>query len=279
VEGRRIGLIDNVLEGCSWVTVALLQQSTGTGRTILREFGKKNLREYYPETFFAVNGINIEISADVTGRIILTSIVPLKSWQQLHYERTEQQLRDLAKEKHPEVVRAFAVFHRYWEQQGKPPARILEGNFDAYKRWCNEVMSILNCVGYTRILENLPDIQTEENSAEELHLNMINSLYDHWGLDVQWTADDLTIELLAEGKLRKQGNNVYTGPAVNDKILSTMPEEIIKKAIDGSLSPDSVGRVALSKIVRRKVANSTVFLDHKRRKYFFRKIEIQTTLK
>ena len=259
-DGVQYAMIDNVVEGKSWVTPALLSLSTGDGCVSGRVFGAKTIAEHPPSTFFAFNGINIEMRADVTGRVIVTSIVPDQSWQSLKYSMSETALINLATKKHPEVVRSFAIFYRWWKQNGNEKPNDIEGNFDAHQKWCDVIMAVLNSVGYENIMANLKSLQIDDNDAEHEHAEMLKAISNKFDVGVTFPPGALALYLMEQGQDRKDN------PGKGGNGLMAFPEKIISCAMNSTLTPTQIG-IALSKIKDRIVPGVDYHLVKKNRDY------------
>lgn len=215
---ERFGLIDNVTPGGEWVTPTLLTATGGNGVVSYRKFHTQETVTRTAETFFAINGKNIEISADVCGRVFVTKIMSQKNWQAERWERTDTELLELAAMKHAEAVRSFVVLRRFWEQRGRPAPLPCTGNISQYADWYFEICGMLCAAGFCRVLSNLGEVQTSENSEDEEGAAFVNALYAEFK-DREFSAAEFASVVNEEGYARRhqQGGAEVFLRFLNDK--------------------------------------------------------------
>lgn len=252
-EDRVYGMIDNIERGTNWTPEILLSATSGTGMTATRDMGTYQLITRTSRTFFVVNGINIDIRADVAGRVFTTRLVAPKSWQNLTWTRTKTELETLAETMHPEVIWAFAVFARHWADCGKPAPAPVAGNISEYAEWHRVVCGQLYAAGYTQVLTNLHDVQTAENDAETEGRDLLARIY-LWKKTTPFTSGELAAKLLAEGRSRKEGCS-----SLDTDILSSAPDSLINSAIGGRLTPRAVS-AWLREYQDRKISGAPAYL-------------------
>lgn len=230
--GVPFAIIDNVLPGANWVTPNLLTQSTGTGRVAFRILGATEEAVCNPDTFFAVNGVNLDVMADVCGRVIPTKLETDIRWQDMKCKRSETELKHLAEEMHPKIIWHVALLRRYWEQKGKPAPHACKGNISAYTDWYYEIVGMLEAAGYTHILDNLRTAQTCDNDKDMQTADFLNALWR------RKKHDHFTASEVAEMLIDDAGRLII---AEDMQIRPYVPAYIAEKAKTGQIAPETVG--------------------------------------
>ena len=182
-----------------------------------------------------------------------SDLIAPKSWQDLRWSRTKAELETFAEQTHPEIIWAFAVFARHWNDLGQPAPAAVQGNIAEYAEWYRIVCGQLFAAGYTRMLTDIHDVQTTENDAETEGCDLLDRLY-FWKKDTPFTTGELTAKLLTEGRNRKDGCS-----SLDTEILSSVPESLITSAVSGKLNPRMVSSW-LRMYLERKFSGSSVYL-------------------
>ncbi|ABN06482.1 hypothetical protein Mlab_0306 [Methanocorpusculum labreanum Z] len=251
-ESPLYAVIDNVPPGADFVSEFLLSATSGNGRASFRDFGTLNQVERAVTTQFCVNGNHLKISADVCGRVIATNIMAQKPWQDLRFSRKKDELIAYAQEMHPKIVRAFAVFLKNWIAKGRPAPPPCPGNLAEYPQWYSVIAGSLYAAGFSRVLSNLDEIQTEENEAETEGCELLSRLFAAFGSEV-FTAAGLKTAMIREGEQRKEHQ------VSAQTILDYAPDRLVNAAVAGTLTDVMAGRW-ISQIADQKFAGYDRFL-------------------
>ncbi|MCQ2356125.1 MAG: hypothetical protein MJ014_03780 [Methanocorpusculum sp.] len=276
-EDRVYGMIDNVEAGTNWTPEVLLSATTGTGMTATRDMGTYAFLARTSRTFFVVNGINIDVRADVAGRVFVTRLVAPKAWQLLSWSRTKRELEELVLRLHPEIVRAVAVLLRFWRDSGKPAPPRVSGNISEYAEWFRVVGGMLAAAGYTRVLANLVEIQTVGNDAEFEGAEVLDRLYA-WHELRPFTAGELAARLVAEGVRWRAGE-----VSMDQDLLGTVPDAVLSAAVSGRLNARMTAEW-LKQLLDRRFSGASVRLSKSAGRtkrgwmYLLEPVEVQDTI-
>ncbi len=269
-----IAIIDNIQSGMDWTPAALLSATSGTGEVVSRNMGTFDSFTAEANTLYIVNGVNIEIRADVTRRMFRIRLVTQKAGQE-GYSRTKTELLTEAVRRQPKIIRAFAVLYQNWKNAGYPAPPKCRGNLSEYPDWDHLVRGLLSHAGYTRMLENLDELQTSDNDENIEGAAFITILKKKFP-DGEFTPGRVKNLLEKEAELRKGGC-----PS-QDELLDLAPEEIVRLSLQSALTTTKVG-YWLRKYVDAKYAGCDLFLKRDERtpegrKYRLVLIESQMTL-
>ena len=261
LQGVKCHIIDNVFPGYNWYD-PLLSYLSGSGKFPVRIFHTQNQRMCDRNTVFMANGKSLRLDADVTGRVIVSRIIPKKSWQEIAstFTRSEDKLREIAKAKHPEFLRWLVILHKYWVQKGRPAATGIEGNFSAYPTLLREVVPMFQAAGFTQVLQNLKDIQTEENEADAEIIAVIEAIRKE-GVDgkeitvgafdnpktTKFTAKELVTKLIDQAYAER----THPDNCEDRLLLDAMSEETLEKLKLGKLRSSNFGQTVLNPIAQR----------------------------
>lgn len=275
-EQQLYGMIDNIEAGTNWTPEILLSATSGSGATATRNMGTYDIISRKSETFFVVNGINIDIRADVTGRVFVTRLIPQKAWQDLHWSRTKAQIEALALELHPAVVWSAAIIRQYWTNLGEPAPPACPGNISEYADWYRFICGQLYAAGFQNVLKNQDEIQTAENETENEGIALLTCLELKFD-NMPFTPGELTTILMDEARARKNGGGTETD------VLNHAPDEIVSRAVRGELTPVNTG-LWLRSMVGKKFRGCEYYLQKGTRtrtgswKYSLVPVESQKTL-
>ncbi len=232
-EGSRYVIFDNVVAGADWTPEVLLSATSGSGRVLSRNMGTFTSFSGRTPAFFVVNGVHLDIRADVTGRMFLVRLAAPKAWQEITFRRTKTELLELAAAMHPQAVWGVAVLLRSWRDAGEPAFQLASGNLSEYPEWLRIVGGALAHAGYSEVLANQGEMQTEENAADADGADLLAALYAVFG-EERFSAKALLKVLLEEGAARKRGEGY-------DGLLNYADEGMIRSAVTGTLSSVKVG--------------------------------------
>ncbi len=232
-EGLRFVVLDNVAPGTDWTPEVLLSATSGSGRVVSRNMGTYASFVSRVPAFFVVNGVHLDIRADVTGRMFLVRLSAPKAWQEMRFRRTKTELLDLAVAMHPQAVWGAAVLLRFWQDAGEPVFRLSSGNLSEFPEWLRVTGGVLAHAGWTQVLANQGEVQTEENAADAEGAELVAALHAVFG-EERFSAKMLLKVLLAEGERRRRGEGV-------DGLLNYADEGMIRSAVAGTLSSVKVG--------------------------------------
>ncbi|MDO5845214.1 MAG: hypothetical protein Q4Q53_08750 [Methanocorpusculum sp.] len=233
--GEPLVIIDNVTKGTNWTPENLLSATSGTGEVVSRNMGTMDVFTTKVKAMFAVNGVNLDIRADVCGRVYKTRLVTKKQWQDSSFKRSKQELFDLAVSSNSDIVWATAVFQNNWAMLGKPKMRC-DGNLSEYPEWFSECASMVYYAGYSSVLSNQKELQTSDNDAETFGAEFVNCLYDKFKLG-EFTPLAVMKAISVEAENRKVSNSF----SAND-LLNYAPENVMKAAVSSTLTPEKIGR-------------------------------------
>jgi len=138
-EQGRFVLLDNVAPGADWTPEVLLSATSGSGRVLSRNMGTFSSFASKSPAFFVVNGVHLDIRADVTGRMFLVRLSAPKARQEMQFRRTKTELLELATAMHPQAVWGAAVLLRFWHDAGEPAFRLASGNLSEFPEWVRVV--------------------------------------------------------------------------------------------------------------------------------------------
>ena len=232
-ENLRFVVLDNVAPGTDWTPEVLLSATSGSGRVLSRNMGTFSSFASKTPAFFVVNGVHLEIRADVTGRMFLVRLSAPKAWQEMLFRRSKTELLELAAAMHPQAVWGAAVLLRFWQQAGEPAFRLSSGNLSEFPEWLRVVGGVLAHAGWTEVLANQGAMQAEENAADTEGAELVTALYAVFGTE-RFSAKALLKVLVAEGAARKGGEGF-------DGLLNYADEGMIRAAVAGTLSSVKVG--------------------------------------
>ncbi|MDE2443155.1 MAG: hypothetical protein O0X49_02090, partial [Methanocorpusculum sp.] len=232
-EQGRFVLLDNVAPGADWTPEVLLSATSGSGRVLSRNMGTFTSFVSRTPAFFVVNGVHLDIRADVTGRMFLVRLSAPKAWQEMRFRRTKTELLELAAAMHPQAVWGAAVLLRCWQDAGEPVFRLADGNLSEFPEWLRVVGGVLAHAGWPELLANQGEVQTQENAADTEGAELMAALYAVFG-EEQFSAKALMKVLVTEGAARKRGEGV-------DGLLNYADEGMIRSAVAGTLSSVKVG--------------------------------------
>jgi len=269
-----IAIIDNLETGMDWTPATLLSATSGTGEVISRNMGTFDSFTAEATTLYIVNGINVEIRADVTRRMFRIRLVTKKAGQ-TGYSRTKTELLREAVLRQPKIIWALAVLYQNWKTAGYPAPPKCSGDISEYPEWDHHVRGLLFHAGYTRMLENQGELQTGENDSDIEGAGFITTLKKKFPEGV-FTPGRVRSVLEKEAELRKNG---CPGP---DELLDHAPEDIVRLSLQNALTTTKIG-YWLRKYIDAKYTGCDLFLKRgerigEGRKYSLVSIESQTTL-
>ncbi len=269
-----LAIIDNLETGMEWTPAALLSATSGTGEVISREMGSFDSFTAGASTLYIVNGINVEIRADVTRRMFRIRLVTKKAGM-AGYSRTKTQLLTEGVHLHPKIIWAFAVLQQNWMNAGCPAPPKCSGDISEYPEWDIQVRGILSHAGYTHMLENQGFLQTGDNEADMEGAALIVMLQKTFPEGV-FTPGRVRAVLEKEAECRKNGC-----PS-RDELLDHAPEDIIRLSLQNALTTTKIG-YWLRKYVDAKYTGCDVFLKRGERTeggrpYHLVPVECQKTL-
>ncbi|MDE2521655.1 MAG: hypothetical protein O0X93_00665 [Methanocorpusculum sp.] len=251
-EQGRFVLLDNVAPGADWTPEVLLSATSGSGRVLSRNMGTFTSFVSRTPAFFVVNGVHLDIRADVTGRMFLVRLSAPKAWQEMRFRRTKTELLELAAAMHPQAVWGAAVLLRCWQDAGEPAFRLADGNLSEFPEWLRVVGGVLAHAGWPELLANQGEVQTQENAADTEGAELMAALYAVFG-EEQFSAKALMKVLVTEGAARKRGEGV-------DGLLNYADEGMIRSAVAGTLSSVKVG-MWLKGFVGRRFAGAEWYVE------------------
>ncbi|HJJ53204.1 MAG TPA: hypothetical protein O0X66_01720, partial [Methanocorpusculum sp.] len=248
--------------------------TSGTGEVISRNMGSFDSFTAEGKTLYIVNGINVQVRADVTRRMFRIRLVTKKAGQK-SYSRTKIELLGEAEASHPNIIWAFSVLYQSWKNAGYPAPPKCSGDISEYPECDLLVRGILFHEGFTRMLENQGELQTGENDADIEGAALITMLKMKFP-DGVFTPGRVKAVLEKEAELRKNGC------PYQDELLDHAPEDIIRLSLQNALTTTKVG-YWLKKYVDAKYAGCDLFLKRDERtfegrKYILVPIESQMTL-
>ena len=276
-EGRDFVLIDNLTNDSKWVCPTILTAASGTGEAAFRGYHTQNLVKVKNRSFFTLNGIHVEIREDICRRVFVTRLNPKKSWQDMagDYTRTRHDLEEYAIRLHPRAVRGMAVLYRSWMDAGEPAPPDAAGNISEYPEMYRKVVGMLYYAGYTNVLRNIGETQTQDDdSIEEVisFLQLIDMVFPKG-----FTPKDMRTKLMEEAAARKRGEPLSTG------FMDYAPDKLREAAVRGTLSAETVGHW-LKTLCGRKSPGYGKHLDRagksgrEGRHYYLRENEVQNSL-
>ncbi len=243
-------ILDNVTAKTSWVTPTLLTCTSGNNSFSFRQLGTAKTIISEKSTFWVINGINIDnFSADVTGRLFLTRLATPKSWQNMRFTRTRDELLKLAKSEHGNVIWSIGVMLNYWISQNRPAAPKNNGNFTEYPQ-LSFIIDMMHCAGYTNVLSNLEEMQKNNNEAEITGSKLMTILSEKFQ-NGTFTTSDLINEMKNEAFQHVACNN-YDYDADISSILLTESEI---KMVD-NISTTKIGTL-LAQYLNRAYTDAT----------------------
>ncbi|MDE2519153.1 MAG: hypothetical protein O0W93_07050, partial [Methanocorpusculum sp.] len=251
-EQGRFVLLDNVAPGADWTPEVLLSATSGSGRVLSRNMGTFTSFVSRTPAFFVVNGVHLDIRADVTGRMFLVRLSAPKAWQEMRFRRTKTELLELAAAMHPQAVWGAAVLLRCWQDAGEPAFRLADGNLSEFPEWLRVVGGVLAHAGWPELLANQGEVQTQENAADTEGAELMAALYAVFG-EEQFSAKALMKVLVTDGAARKRGEGV-------DGLLNYADEGMIRSAVAGTLSSVKVG-MWLKGFVGRRFAGAEWYVE------------------
>ena len=269
-----VAIIDNLENGMDWTPAALLSATSGTGEVISRNMGTFDSFTSGASTLYIVNGINVEIRADVTRRMFRIRLVTKKAGQ-TGYSRTKTQLLTEGVNLHPKIIWAFAVLYQKWKNAGFPAPPKCSGDISEYPEWDYRVRGMLYHAGYTRMLENQGIMQTRDNEADIEGAGLVLMLKNKFP-EGFFTPGRVRAVLEKEAELRKNGC-----PA-REELLDYAPEDIVRLALQNALTTTKVG-YWLRKFTDAKYSGCDVFIKRGERTdggrpYHLVPVESQMTL-
>ena len=273
-EGRDFALIDNITRESEWVTPGLLTATSGTGIISFRGFRTQNSVTRKCTTFYAFNGIHLDIREDVCRRIVVTRLNPPKAWQELegYFTVSRHDLELMALKLHPEIIKAAAVLLRYWKEAGEPNPPKCSGNISEYPEMYRIICGMLHYAGYKNVLANMGDIQNTEDESIAEGIEFLEDFGRQFPNGC--TPKDLQNIILQEAGTRKSGGV----PGTN--FMDHAPEKIRDAAVRGTLAPERVGHW-LTSICGTKYKGHGCFLERAAkkgrggRKYYLKEIAEQ----
>lgn len=273
-ESPLYAVIDNVSPDTDFSSEFLLSATSGNGTASFRDFGTLNQIERVVTTQFCVNGNHLKISADVCGRVIVTNILSPKAWQDLKFDRKKEELIAYAKEMHPKLVWAFAVFLKNWIAKDRPAPPACPGNLSEYAEWYHIIAGSLYAAGFHLVLSNVNEVQTEENTAESEGTELLARIYAKFGLEA-FSTGALKAVLIKEGEARRDH---MVSPM---DVLDYASEQVMNAAVSGTLTDVRVGKW-ISQIMDQKFSGYPWYLTKARTtagvRYQLFPVEIQTSL-
>jgi hypothetical protein len=244
-------VLDNVVKN-NWVTPTLLTCSSGAGSFRFRQLGTSRTIVAERSTLWVINGINVNLSADITGRVVLTKMSTAnKSWQNMRFTRTRDELLRLAESEHPNVIWSVGVILNNWiNNHGRPCPPKLNGNFSEFASLYDFVGGMMHSAGYNNVLGNIAQIQEEENEAEITGAKLIKVLLERFP-DGTFTTSDIINQMKTEA---------FQHVSICDydydmDISSILLNESEIKMVD-NISTTKVGTL-LSQYLNRTFTNST----------------------
>jgi len=244
-------VLDNVVKN-NWVTPTLLTCSSGAGSFSFRQLGTSRTIVAERSTLWVINGINVNLSADITGRVVLTKMSTAnKSWQNMRFTRTRDELLRLAESEHPNVIWSVGVILNNWiNNHGRPCPPKLNGNFSEFASLYDFVGGMMHSAGYNNVLGNIAQIQEEENEAEITGAKLIKVLLERFP-DGTFTTSDIINQMKTEA---------FQHVSICDydydmDISSILLNESEIKMVD-NISTTKVGTL-LSQYLNRTFTNST----------------------
>lgn len=190
-------VFDNITTKTNWVTPTLLTASSGAGSFSFRQLGTAKTIIAERSTMWVMNGINVNITADVTGRVVVTKLSTPKAWQEMKFTRTRDELLRLAEKYHPRIIWSIGVLLNNWIALGNPAPPKLKGNFSEYTQLYNFIGGMMYVVGYTNVLGNLTQIQEEENEAEITGCKLMKVLAERFP-DGKFSTSDIINQMKTE---------------------------------------------------------------------------------
>lgn len=276
--GMDFVLIDNITNDIKWVCPTLLTATSGTGDAAFREYHTQNHIETKNRSFFAFNGIHVEMREDICRRVFVTRLNLKKPWQDISkddYTRSRHDLEECAIRLHPRAVRGMAVLYRSWMDAGEPAPPDAEGNISEYPEMYRKVVGMLYYAGYTNVLRNIGETQTQDDDSIEegvSFLQLVDTVFPK-----EFTPKDMRTKLMEEAAARKRGESLSIG------FMDYAPDNIREAAVRGTLSAETVGHW-LKTLCGRKSPGYGKHLDRAGksgrdgRHYYLRENEVQNTL-
>ncbi|HJJ39266.1 MAG TPA: hypothetical protein O0X42_03915 [Methanocorpusculum sp.] len=181
--GDKFVIFDNIPAGSDWVSETLLSATSGTGEITFREMKTHNDVTVTAKMFFAANGINISIKADIVRRMFRTRLCSHHAAENMAFSRTKTELLADAAVLHPKILWSFATLYQSWRSAGYPMPEKKSGNLDEYPDWYQICVGLLSHAGYTHILENQYELQTGDDEENEKKAGFLHKLYQWKGLE------------------------------------------------------------------------------------------------
>lgn len=175
--GDKFVIFDNIPAGSDWVSETLLSATSGTGEVTFREMKTHNDVTVNAKMFFAANGINISIKADIVRRMFRTRLCSRHAAENGGFSRTKTELLHDAAALHPKILWSFAVLFQSWRCEGYPMPDKKSGNLDEYPNWYQLCVGLLSHAGYAHILENQYELQTGDDEENEKKAGFLQKLY------------------------------------------------------------------------------------------------------
>jgi len=234
-EGRRVCSIDNVVDKYNWVTPMILSQTTGNGGVCSRDFGQNtNMTSHPPKTVFLYNGINMDIVSDVCGRVVPIYLEGEKMWQNTNFAMGEEDLRQKTYTLFPKIIWSIATIHQNWVAHGRPAPKECNGNFSAYQNLWYEVGGMMQCAGYTKVLDNLKEAQMDYNDADNKTADLLNALGRTF--TKRFTTTELEDEITYQCHDKRNNRNRDA-----DALINNIPDEWFELAAVHRLNPNKMG--------------------------------------
>ncbi|HJJ30636.1 MAG TPA: hypothetical protein O0X97_00130 [Methanocorpusculum sp.] len=230
--GERYVIVDNITADTEWVSETLLSATSGTGEVTIRNMKTYESFTSKSKMFFAVNGINLSIRADVTRRMFRTRLSTRHAAEEEKYPKTKTELMQEAAALHPLILWSFAVLYQAWRMSGYVPAKRCSGNMDEYPEWYTLCAGVLSFAGYTHLLENEYELQTSEDEANAEKAEFIRRLYE-WKGSEPFTPKDVIERILSEAD--DSGFSLADGLLnfADDSLISAAKRRMVKTAAVG----------------------------------------------
>ncbi|HJJ27134.1 MAG TPA: hypothetical protein O0W95_03480 [Methanocorpusculum sp.] len=269
--GDRYVIVDNITAETDWVSETLLSATSGTGEVTIRNMKTYESFTSKAKMFFAVNGINISIRADVTRRMFRTRLSTRHAAEEEKYPKTKTELMQEAAELHPMILWSFAVLYQAWRMSGYVPAKRCSGNMDEYPQWYTLCAGLLSFAGYTHLLENEYELQTTEDEVNTEKAQFINRLYEWKGMS-PFTPKEIIDKVLIEAD--------DNGLSLADGLLNFADDTLITAAKKRMVKTSAVG-YWLKGYIGCKFAGCPYYLDKTRGShitYVLKEVVSQQTL-
>lgn len=238
IASELMSVIDNVTHDGDWVFPSMLSATSGGENSIVevRILGKSETRKAKAVTQWVVDGVDVIVSADVCGRVIVIKMKARDAWQNLEFKETKDEFLRKCYDMHPKIIGAVAMMIRYWNNQGKPPAKAPNGNFSEYSDLYNFIGGVMSCCGFNHYLDNMKEVQTITNNKDVESSTVVNLIKRKFGYNT-FTCQDLYKVLCSEIEDRKSNPSHDFDTEMADKILSSSEISGIK-----NLNTSTIGR-------------------------------------